>query len=265
MNQNKQPAANSNMNTEPKFFAIQRKFLASIRDPNNAVKPDDIPNERLQVYQNLIHDGIDDILSSAFPVLYSILEKDHWQEMINEFIIKHRSIHPIYYEIPQEFLTYLQNERDLSKDPEFIYELAHYEWMELKVELENKNLPTKDIQKNGDLLQQEPAVSPLAFVVQYHFPVQQIGPNFIPDKPSEKPIFLIVYRDHKDKVGFMEINSMTARLIELLQKEKLTGMACLQKIAKELQHPNEQVVIQGGLQILQQLQQHDIILGTWKH
>ena len=75
----------------------------------------------------------------------------------------------------------------------------------------------------------------------------------------------MVYRDRHDEVGFIELNPVTAPLVALIQAEPaLTGKSLLTKIAQELQHPNPELVIQGGKQTLLKLRSTDIILGTYK-
>ena len=74
---------------------------------------------------------------------------------------------------------------------------------------------------------------------------------------------LVVYRNRNDEVKFMEINPVTARLIHLLEEnENQSGQQALQQITQEMNHPNPEVVMQGGLSALQQLQAQGIILGT---
>jgi len=52
-------------------------------------------------------------------------------------------------------------------------------------------------------------------------------------------------------------------LISLLQEnESYTGLDAITHITKEMNHPNPDVVKQGGLAALQELQQLGIILGT---
>jgi hypothetical protein len=60
----------------------------------------------------------------------------------------------------------------------------------------------------------------------------------------------------------MELNTVTARLLTLLQEAQLTGLQAMQLIAKEIGHPNSQVVIDGGNTILNELHQRDVVLGT---
>jgi len=74
----------------------------------------------------------------------------------------------------------------------------------------------------------------------------------------------VIYRQRDDQVGFMEINAVTARLLELLQDDasSATGSELLVQIAVEIDHPNPQVVSDGGKDILADLHGKDIILGT---
>jgi hypothetical protein len=73
----------------------------------------------------------------------------------------------------------------------------------------------------------------------------------------------VVYRDRDDEVGFMEVNPVTKRLLELLGTENgATGRQLLLKIAAELSHPQPEVVIDGGREILENLRTKAIVTGT---
>ena len=90
-----------------------------------------------------------------------------------------------------------------------------------------------------------------------------MGPEYLPDEAPEQPTYLVVYRNRNDKVKFMEINPVTARLISLLQEdETLSGRSAIEQITQEMNHPNPEVVLKGGLDALQDLQRLGIILGT---
>lgn len=73
----------------------------------------------------------------------------------------------------------------------------------------------------------------------------------------------MVYRDRKDEVGFMVINPVTKRLLELISdNNNQSGEQLLLQIATEMSHPQPDVVIRGGADILQGLAKKDIITGT---
>lgn len=161
---------------------------------------------------------------------------------------------------------YLGQERETTKsDYPFMLELAHYEWAELALSLSEQEPDWSAIDTQGDLLKGLPVLSPLAWPLSYHWPVQNIGPDFLPHEQPDTITYLLLYRDDDDEVHFMELNPVTARLLQLIQAKSLSsGEAMLKQIADELKHADPQAVIQGGLSILNDLFQRNVILGVNK-
>ena len=61
----------------------------------------------------------------------------------------------------------------------------------------------------------------------------------------------------------MQLNPVTAKLIQLLDDDTMmTGQQALTQIAEELNHPQPEAILAGGLDTLRQLRKKDIILGT---
>lgn len=249
---------------ENKFITKQFEFTAHIRDPDNNAIPDGIESRRMKIYSELFYNNIEGFVSSTFPVLKSIYEHDHWHKMVRDFFIKHRCQSPYFLEISQEFLAYLQNERQpQTEDPVFLLELAHYEWVELALLISDESIDIKGINPNGDLLASHPVISPLAWSLAYQFPVHKIDPDFLPEAIPEASSYLVVYRDRNDNIEFMELNPVTARLIQLLNENtELTGLQAIEQIAEELQSNDIEMIIENGHAALQELQQHGILLGT---
>ena len=132
-------------------------------------------------------------------------------------------------------------------------------------DVEKESTDQENVNPEGNLLTGIPVLSPLAWQLSYRFPVHRIGPEFIPKEPGELPTSIIVYRDRKDEVGFMEINPVTKRLLELIDADKVeSGQQLLKRIATEMSHPQPEVVVNSGLEILKGLAQKDIILGIKK-
>jgi hypothetical protein len=74
---------------------------------------------------------------------------------------------------------------------------------------------------------------------------------------------LLVYRRKNDEVGFLELNPVSARLVECIQgNNNKTGLQLLEGIAQELRHPDPQVVINGGIEIMCDMHDKDILLGV---
>ncbi len=250
--------------TTPSFQQTQYEFTAHLRDPENNPAPEGIEDRRLGIYRDLLFNNIESFLSGGFPVIRSIYSDENWHRMVRDFFAHHKSHSPYFLEISQEFLTYLQDEREpQAEDPAGLLELAHYEWVELALSVSDEVIDMNNIDANGDLLTAHPVLSPLAWALAYQFPVHQMGPDNLPEQTGEQPNYLVVYRNRNDEVKFMEINPVTARLIHLLQEdETLSGQQALQQITQEMNHPNPDIVMQGGLSALQELQQYGIILGT---
>jgi hypothetical protein len=247
----------------PAFKKHQYEFTAHIRDPKKNAMPDGIEDRRMSIYRELLYNNIEGFIASGFPVLREIYSDENWHKMVRDFFANHQSQSPYFLEISQEFIAYLQNERQANRDdPAGLVELAHYEWVELALHVSDENINMENIDANGDLLTQRPAFSPLAWPLVYQYPVHTMGPDNLPEEAPEQPSYLVVYRNRKDKVNFLEINPVTARLIGLLQEnESYSGFDAIEHIAKEMNHPNPDVVKQGGLAALKELQQYGIILG----
>lgn len=246
------------------FQQAQYQFAAHIRNPEKNPAPEGIEDRRMGIYRELFYKNVESFIANGFPVLRKITDDESWHAMVRDFFHRHECSSPYFVEIAQEFLHYLDGEREPHEnDYSFMLELAHYEWVELALEVDQQEIPKTGYNPNGDLMLGHPVVSPLAWVLQYQYPVHQIGPEFIPSEPLASPVFLLVYRNKADDVKFMEINAVTARLLTILQENELCkGEEAVTQLISELNHPNPDVVYQGGAQALEHLRQQEIILGT---
>ena len=247
------------------FQKKQYEFAKHLRDPDNAPAPAGIEDRRLKVYRDLFFGNIKGLVSQTFPVLRKFYSDSEWNALIRKFMVEHEAHTPLFLEVSSEFVRYLQDTYQATeRDPAFMLELAHYEWAELVVAVMDAEIATAKIVKDGDLLDSIPYVSPSIWSLAYEYPVHQIGPNFSPTSKPDQVTFLLIYRKQDDKVEFMELNAVSARLIELLEQDhKKTGRELLSQIASEMQHPNPQAVIDGGLGLLEDFKAKEIILGTY--
>lgn len=248
----------------PRFQQAQYQFAAHLRNPDANPAPADIEDRRMQIYRDLFYNNIEDFLANAYPVLRRISDDETWHARVRDFYARHQCHDPIFHRVAAEFLDFLEKERgEHADDPAFIRELCHYEWVELALSVSELELTPELADPNGDLLQGRPLVSPLAWTLSYEWPVQRIGPDAIPEAPGEQPTYLIVNRNRQDNVRFMEINAVTARLMQLLEEDVTsTGAELLRQIATELGHPQPEAVVEAGAEILRDLRERDILLGT---
>jgi hypothetical protein len=250
----------------PEFMRKQYEFAAHLRDPQKNPAPADVEDRRMDIYRGLFFRNIESFITKGFPVLRKLYADADWEQLVRGFFARHQSHSPHFIEISQEFLRYLQHEhKSRDCDPPFLLELAHYEWVEIALSTSTETAELHGIDPNADLLEGPPAISPLAWQLSYRWPVQLLGPDYRPDEPPGEPTHLVVYRDRSDQIRFVSINPVTARLLQLLQEQpERSGMHALQQIAREIKHPNPDVVINGGRQTLEQLKGQGIILGVRK-
>lgn len=239
----------SSQHNQQDFKTTQYQFAAYIRDPEQTAAPDNIEHRRLAVYRELFFNNIEGFIATAFPVLKTLYTPSDWEAMMRDFMIKHHCKTPIFHEISREFIEYLQNERDCQQDPVFMKQLAHYEWVELALSVAEAEFKQEDINQT-DCMHLALHTSPLAWSLAYDYPVHQISADFQPSDKSDTQTFLLVYRDRDDKVTFLSLNPVSARLISLLD-EGITGEHAAQQISEELQHPTPQAVIDGARTMIQ--------------
>jgi len=244
------------------FRIKQAEFAAYIRDPENQRLPVDVKPQRMAMYRELFFNNINGFLSSNFPVLRKILNDDEWQALAQDFFSRHRCQTPHFSEIAEEFLGYLQNERQCADDLPFLLELAHYEWVEMALSIAQIEPVYGDAMFADDILKQSISLSPLAWPLVYQFPVERIGPDFLPQTAAEHASYLIVYRDREYDVHFMKTTPLTYRLLQLIeQQDGSSGQDCLNVLAAELQQQiDPQMLQEFGLQTLQELAGKDILI-----
>ena len=247
-----------------RFCDVQRAFAAHIRDPRGRPPPAGVEDRRMALYRELVFNNVASLLASTFPITRQILGDGRWEELVRGFLIHHRCTTPLFHELGQELLAYLQQVgADSGQDPPFLLELAHYEWVELALDISEEAPDTSRVDPNGDLLAGAPLVSPLAWPLSYRFPVHRIGPAHQPAAPPAEPTHLVVYRSRQERVEFLEINAVTQRLLQLLQEETpRTGREALTRIAEELRHPRPEQVLAAGHDLLLDLRGRNIVLGT---
>jgi hypothetical protein len=259
------------------FQRTQIELARHLRSPDECPAPQGIEDRRAGIYRDLIYNNIAGFIAGAFPIIKQILPEEFWHTMVRDFIAHHESKTPYFLEISQEFLQYLidtstdkeidkstnesSDKQYLQKFP-FLIELAHYEWVELALDVAPDELP--DIYGAGlSLMDARPRVSPLAWSLVYQFPVHKIGAAYCPQVAPDSPSFLLAYRTRSDTVKFMEINAITYGLLQLLQADPmLTARQALTRIGHEINHPQLPQLLCEGELLLRELMEAEVIVGV---
>lgn len=247
------------MSDSHKVKDLQKAFAAHIRNPQRYPRPDGIDEHRMQVYRDLFFNNISALIKQTFPVLNSLYNSQQWSQLIRDFYQVQYNKTPYFTEIAGEFLLYLK-QHSFDKTRPYIYELAHYEWLELKLQKATHQPEFKKI-KPAQLLDKTPIISPLVQVHNYHYPVHQIGPQYQPQE-SQNITHLLVWRDRDYTIHFAELNTHSNNLLKKLQNHDLTGRNTILSVFAKSATMSEDKIIEFGHQQLLKWSHQDIIIST---
>jgi len=219
----------------------------------------------MAIYRDLFFNNLHNLLSGTFPVLQKLHRPEKWRRMVRQFMSRHRAHTPYFLEIPREFLEFLQNAYVREDDDfPFLLELAHYEWTELALSVATECNDLSAVDPGGDLLDGVPVLSVLAWPLSYEFPVHRISPEFTPAAPGDTPTCLVVYRQADDELGFMELNTVTAKLLDCIDNNEngLTGRQLLLALADDVAYADKEALVEHGLHAMEDMRRSGILLGV---
>ncbi len=238
----------------------QLRLTRHLRDPDGQPAPGGVEKRRLQVYRDLLFNNLASLLAGNFPVIRKLLGEDGWTTLVRAFYRDHRCQTPLFPEVPREFLRYLQTTPGIT--PAFLPELAHYEWVELALQIHEARAPaTMSPPDDGASLLDEPlTVSPLAWPLAYRWPVHRIGPGFQPAAPPPQPTLLLLRREPDGTVRFSELSPLAWRLLERIGAEPaLSGRDHLLALADEARAVDRDGFLAQGTALLRQMQASGVI------
>ena len=192
----------------------------------------------MRVYEDLVFRNISSLLTNNFPVVAECTGSD-WNALMRGFIRDHRAQAPHFSQLTLEFLAYLESlSQDAHRDERvivsrfpFIAELAHYEWVELDVQI----APIPDIETDAGpiIMNHRLVLNPTAHVLAYGWPVHQIGPAFLPPEQPQTPTFLAVFLSANAKVEFMSLTPLAALLLENIEKTASSVADQIKKLSEQ--------------------------------
>ncbi len=246
---------------KPEFMRVQYAFAGHLRDPEGHPPPSGIEQRRLAIYRELVYNNVESFLRNGFPVLYRLLDDALWQRLVRSFLRDHRSHSPYFLEIGREFMAFLEQRRDLlAASPPFTLELCHYEWVELALDIDEREIPDDEIAVI-DPLDTSFSLSPLAWLLEYRFPVHRIGPDFRPSEPGVRPTCLIVYRDRADRVRFLEVSPLVQGLARLFSQQRVRAADAIAALADASGYPDPEKLLEAGRTAVAQLHERSILVS----
>jgi hypothetical protein len=249
----------------PEFQKKQYAFAAHIRDPEHVPAPEGIEDRRMGIYRKLFFNNLRNLLGGMYPVLRRILSDDKWDSLIRQFMQHHQAETPYFLQLPQEFLEFLQHEYELQEDDyPFLVELAHYEYIEIAISISEEENDLTGVDPDGDLIANIPVKSVLSWIYAYNYPVHRISSENLPSEPSDQPVFLAIYRRGNDEVNFLELNPITAGLLEAIDQNEAqhTGEQLLRSLAERINYADVDALIQHGSAALEEMRQLEILTGA---
>ncbi len=255
-----------NVSNPNSFKSVQKIFTQHLRDPEKNIPPEGLEDCRLQIYRELIYNKFQNFLGNCFPVFRKIMDDESWHKLMRDYVSQHQARTPLFPKMPQEFLKYLNDDNSrIPKAFPFLEELAHYEWVETSLSFDEREADFEHIDSSADLMSGIPVLNPVSMPLAYRWPVHKLSPDFIPDTPPADMTYIIVFRKENFEISFIELNPVSARLIEHInaQLDKTTH-ELLMNIAEELQHPNPEIVVNGGAILINNMFDAGVILGVKK-
>jgi hypothetical protein len=247
-----------------RLLELQRRFAGHLRDPDNNPPPEGIEERRLAIYRRLFFNNLSNLFARNFPVIRKLFDDSAWRELIRAFMVAHRASTPMFTEIGSEFVAFLVERRDAAIDQRpWLPDLAHWEYLETCVRLDSAEVTRPEEASKVEteaLLSARFLINPTLKIAHYQWPVHRISPDFQPETPE--PTLLAVYRRGNDRVAFMQINSLTATLLQTLDNDDAPPAGTvLADLADRIDQPVD-VIERSALPLLATLVKRELILGT---
>lgn len=186
---------------------------------------------RIGYYRKLIYGVIDDSLRSAFPLTENLLQSEEWSNLVDHFISEHKCQTPIIWQLPYEFLEFIQNgEFEVKLKYPQLNDLLIFEWKEIEIYMmEDLNVSIKNISYDFNdtctiILNKEYDILHLEYPV-HRKPAKDIT---ISDKNE---YFVLVYR-FNDKVQFFDISAILCWYIKSIDENRYSVIELIEETLK---------------------------------
>lgn len=242
------------------FQEMQLAFTDYLRKKEIDVTMGEQQSRQKEIYRDLVYKNINHCIADMFPITKNIISETDWKLMISHFISSHRLQTPYFLEICQEFLVYLIHTRQpLPTDYPFMIELAHFEWIQLALDIAEINFP--EYQHNSDPTEKSTwKVSPLVVGLTYSYPVHIIDESYLPKESGAQPTYLLVYRNRNDDIKILTTDNLSLRIIQLLQThENINSVQIFQLLSAELDESQKEIMSPRILPILCVLAENEIV------
>lgn len=185
--------------------------------------------KRLPHYRRLVRNVIHNTLEQAFPITYELLETDTWENLVDEFFVRHNPQTPQVWKLPEEFYHFLRDHGYAEKlNRPYLNDLLHMEWIEIEVHtMPDEKIPL--FSTSGDLENDVLICTPEFQMIELEYPVHLM--SAADSLKNKGRYYLLVFREHDTgNVKFMNLSILLAYIIEQLHFHKKTLNETLQEV-----------------------------------
>lgn len=173
-----------------------------------------INKDNLHHYRRLVYNIVTDILETAYPITYSYLNNEIWNDLVNEYFTEHKCQTSQVWRMPFEFYEYcLEKNKAEQLNIPFLNDLLYFEWLELDVHtMEDIEYPPFKL--DGDLLSERIVLNPEYRIIPLTYPVHTTAPG---DELTTKKgnYFLLIYREKESgNVQFVDLSMFYTYVLE---------------------------------------------------
>ncbi len=170
----------------------------------------------LKLYYELIQGHYESPLEKIYPYLARLLQID-WNKWAKEYYNEFSPVEWELNELARNFPHYLSKLSSQNKIPDYLVELAHYEWQEFATYVDEEN--EKEILTNikPGYLALNPTVSALTFKYNIGLWIFELEKNNFDTKPKKEDNILIFNRDPETLLCiFTKASRISLSILQLL-------------------------------------------------
>jgi hypothetical protein len=221
-----------------------------------------IKKENLSNYRRLVFNIALDTLETAYPITYSFLDRNVWDDLCYDYFSEHKCQTPQVWRMPLEFYQYCVDKNISEKlGFPFLNDLLLVEWLELDVHTMD-DIAYPSYTEQGDWFNSRIAINPEYRLVKLTYPVHTTAPTSLAG--TEGTFFLLVYREKENgNVQFVDLSIFYAYLLEQIANGELLKDVLVE--ANTLFGINNiSLIKEHALKFIEDLERRKFILGFQK-
>lgn len=232
-------------------------YCRSGEEPNDLI---DINKENLYQYRRLVFNIAADIVETAYPITYSFMDRDVWDDLVYTYFNEHKCQTTQVWRMPLEFYEYCleKNVREKLNIP-FLNDLLYFEWLEMEVHtMEDIGYP--NVKEKGDWMNDAIALNPEHKLIPLEYPVHTTAPG--EELAAKKGnYFLLIYREKESgNVQFVDLSMFYTYILENIKNGVLLK-DILVEANSVFQINDIKLLKERSLEFVNDLKKRNFILG----